>query len=220
MKWSSIILLYIIYMKLVKLVKLFEKHMCLILSFVLICILCVSLANSGMLPEHFEGEEDVPTCCLFHADWCPHCTKFLPEWNKFKKTHGSKCKIIDIEAKDKETMKKHGISGYPTIKFLPNGLSSPEGSKEYDGERNIDSLAKFVDENVTEKFSIYPTDDKDDSKPNNDDGDNDGRDGGDNGDRGGDGGAGGDGAGGDGQEDIGNMLTQTQGSIEGFDGNW
>lgn len=142
-------------MKLVKLVKLFEKHMCLILSFVLVCILSVSLANSGMLPEHFEGEDNVPTCCLFHADWCPHCTKFLPDWNKFKQTHGSKCKIVDIEAKDKETMKKHGISGYPTIKFLPNGLSNPEGAKEYDGERNIDSLAKFVDENVTEKFTEF-----------------------------------------------------------------
>ena len=138
-----------------KLVKFFEKNMCLIISFVLVCIISVSLVNSSLLPEHFEGQNDVPTCCLFHADWCPHCTKLMPVWNEFKQKHGGKCKIVEVEAKEKNVMKKHDVNGYPTIKFLPNGLSNPEGSKEFKGERDVDSLASFVDENTKEKFTEY-----------------------------------------------------------------
>ena len=130
------------------LIKFFEKNMCLILSFVLVCIISVSLANGGMLSENFDGKQDVPTCCLFHADWCPHCTKLMPVWNEFKKTHGSKCQIVEVEAKDKDIIKKHDVGGYPTIKFLPNGLSNPEGAKEFKGERDVDSLASFLNENV------------------------------------------------------------------------
>lgn len=134
------------------LIKFFEKNMCPILSLVLVCIISVSLANGGMLSEHFDDDQNVPTCCLFHADWCPHCTKLIPIWDEFKKKYGGKCQIVEIEAKDKDMTKKHDVSGYPTIKFLPNGLSNPEGAKEFKGERDVDSLASFLNENVTEKF--------------------------------------------------------------------
>lgn len=137
------------------LMKFFEKNMCLILSFVLVCIISVSLGNSGMLPENFENDDKSPTCCLFHADWCPHCVKLMPIWKELKEKHGDKCNFVEVEAKEKNVMKNHDINGYPTIKFLPNGLSTPEGSKEYKGERDIDSLAKFVDENTTENFKEY-----------------------------------------------------------------
>lgn len=86
---------------------------------------------------------------LFHADWCGHCKRFMPEWQKAKAQlnntrtkNGKLIKCVDIESKNEEVMKQHGVDSYPTIMIIT------ENSKVvFNGERNVNSLKEFVEEN-------------------------------------------------------------------------
>jgi len=50
---------------------------------------------------------------------------------------------VDCTADGKETCQKHGVEGYPTIKYGDAG-----DLKDYQGGRDFDSLKKFADENL------------------------------------------------------------------------
>lgn len=68
---------------------------------------------------------------LYYADWCGHCKKFKPVWNKICDEFKDKIKFNEYESKNEEKIKLARISGYPTIKITVGG-----NTKEYDGERN------------------------------------------------------------------------------------
>jgi hypothetical protein len=92
---------------------------------------------------------------LFHAKWCGHCTRFLPEWKKYASQIGTshgKIGKINIVAKEFEesTIKsddalingKH-IKGFPTVKILVhnNGKSAEYA---YTGKRTADDLMYHI----------------------------------------------------------------------------
>tara|TARA_B110000037_G_C16736869_1_gene349475 strand:+ start:78 stop:539 length:462 start_codon:yes stop_codon:yes gene_type:complete len=96
--------------------------------------------------EAFENSEE-PSVVLFHAPWCGHCKKLMPTWNNIMSNNKSKIKIIKINCdKHKDISKKYGIKGFPTIKYLPNGLlkTLPDSAKEYTGDRSHNSLTSFI----------------------------------------------------------------------------
>lgn len=83
---------------------------------------------------------------LYHANWCGHCVKFLPEWNKFKNTIknklDNKIEIHDIESSNVTTDVKIAgkqLEGYPTVKVEYNGKEF-----EYKGKRTYEGLSDFV----------------------------------------------------------------------------
>jgi thiol-disulfide isomerase/thioredoxin len=83
---------------------------------------------------------------LYHADWCGHCVKFLPEWYKFKNTfknkHSGKIDIHDIEAANvttNVTIAGKQLEGYPTVKVEYDGQEF-----EYKGKRTFEGLTDFV----------------------------------------------------------------------------
>ena len=89
---------------------------------------------------------------FFHADWCPHCKKALPEWESFKQTNdgkminGYKINCVDVnctnedDANTTQYINKFNVEGYPTIKMLKD-------SKVIDFESRIttSSLNSFLD---------------------------------------------------------------------------
>lgn len=79
----------------------------------------------------------MPNITLYYAEWCGHCQRFKPEWERLKKTAKDKYPSITVEdyeqGKNPEVMRKAGINGYPTIKV--NG-------KEYNGKRNAEEILK------------------------------------------------------------------------------
>jgi len=97
--------------------------------------------------ENFEDGSKKACIGLFHANWCGHCKKMKPEWDKFKKeNNNSNSGIIafDVESdENKEIMSKHGIKGFPTIKFFPNGHANGKG-KDYNGGRKSSDFHSFV----------------------------------------------------------------------------
>lgn len=78
---------------------------------------------------------------LFHAPWCGHCKKLMPDWNAATKDVKDKKGVSMIKVdcgspQENKThakiMEKYGIQGYPTIKVFENG----KVTGEYEGNRN------------------------------------------------------------------------------------
>jgi thiol-disulfide isomerase/thioredoxin len=81
---------------------------------------------------------------LFYGDWCGHCHHIMPEWQKFmKKNKDNKIKIMKIESSNEPVMRKHEIRGFPTIRYLPNGLNNKE-HVEFQGNRHHTDLERFL----------------------------------------------------------------------------
>ena len=101
--------------------------------------------------EEVQGNDNAdisksqPALVLFHSKTCQHCIKMMPEWSKVKEQLKDTVEVIEKEANDitDEETKLHKISGYPTIKYCPDGLKKP--SVEHDGERTAESIVEFVD---------------------------------------------------------------------------
>jgi len=89
---------------------------------------------------------------LFHATWCGHCVKFMPEWERMKKTQNI-AKNIDFAAHEssemntldvkKKTINGNKIGGYPTIKISLNGSEF-----EYEGERKTKNILSFIRDKI------------------------------------------------------------------------
>ena len=88
-----------------------------------------------------------PTLLLFHADWCGHCQHFMPTFDKFGGAiNKSKLNLIKFNAdKDKKYIDSFKIDGFPTLL-----LNDPKTKKfiAYNGDRSINDLVKFVNENL------------------------------------------------------------------------
>ena len=97
--------------------------------------------------EDFDNQLEYgpsPEFVMFHAPWCGHCKRALPEFEKLMDnyTGGVKMKAIDCEA-DKEMAKKHGIQGFPTIRYYPKGMDGGD-HKEYSGARSYSDFVQYL----------------------------------------------------------------------------
>eukprot|EP00931_Biecheleriopsis_adriatica_P088644 TRINITY_DN6291_c1_g1_i1.p1 TRINITY_DN6291_c1_g1~~TRINITY_DN6291_c1_g1_i1.p1 ORF type:complete len:128 (-),score=45.36 TRINITY_DN6291_c1_g1_i1:40-423(-) len=63
--------------------------------------------------------------------------------DEFKGNPGSLVADVDCTADGKDLCDKHGVKGYPTIKY-----GDPGELKDYSGGRDFASLKKFADENL------------------------------------------------------------------------
>ena len=89
--------------------------------------------------EGYANNNSKPTMMLFHAKWCGHCVRFMPEWKKFK--NQAKINVVEYEAdEDSDKMSANNVKGYPTIKCR----TSSGDIKEFDGERTVAGLNAFA----------------------------------------------------------------------------
>jgi len=84
----------------------------------------------------------------FYAPWCGHCKSLTPIYEQLGESFASNQNIIiakiDATANDVAHPAVH-VEGFPTIIFFPaNGKDTPT---VYDGERDLESLKAFVQEN-------------------------------------------------------------------------
>lgn len=91
---------------------------------------------------------------LFHATWCGHCVRFMPEWERMKKTQNI-ANNIDFVAHEssemgsldskKKTINGKQIGGFPTIKVSIN-----EDEYEYEGDRKTRNILSFIRDRIKE----------------------------------------------------------------------
>lgn len=106
----------------------------------------------GQYPQGKQGGEDVKRMVLFYAPWCPHCKDLLqpndknggkPAWDLLKRKHSGRKDVvideIDCEAKP-ELASKYEVKGFPTVVMLKGNQKV-----DYDGDRSLESLEKFMD---------------------------------------------------------------------------
>ena len=87
-----------------------------------------------------------PTLAAFVAPWCGYCKQLKPTWQSFEDDYADpNCNVLSVDCTQyKELGKKHGVGGYPTIKYLPNGLNDPSGSEDYSGPRTAEGFKEFL----------------------------------------------------------------------------
>lgn len=85
------------------------------------------------------------TLALFHADWCGHCKRLMPEFSKFESSYNGPANIQKInEASNKQMCQQHGVQGFPTIRYYPNGMSDVKSYRDYEGPRTASGLESFM----------------------------------------------------------------------------
>ncbi len=119
-----------------------------ILSILAVLLVALYLSQNRMMYEGFEGgaEKSLVIC---KADWCGHCKKAAPEFQKLLGASpmtlkdGSKVvvKILDAD-KNKAEISKYKVRGYPTILIDSNGQTT-----EYPGERTASAVIDFLNSN-------------------------------------------------------------------------
>jgi protein disulfide-isomerase A1 len=95
----------------------------------------------------------------FYAEWCGHCKKFAPEYEKLgaKLADIENLVIAKIDGSENDTPVQ--IQGFPTIFFFPKGRKTDPIS--YDGGRTAKDVYQFVKKNaVASKESIQAAADK------------------------------------------------------------
>ncbi len=86
---------------------------------------------------------------FFSADWCPHCKKAKPEWEKFSSYYDNKeigfYKIIpeSVDCTDGENplIQEYSIDGYPTVILVKDGKKV-----NYSGRITEENLQQFVED--------------------------------------------------------------------------
>jgi len=121
------------------------------LLFLLAILLVLYIVHQRYLTEGFETKAETfeekldsssPQLVLFYADWCGHCKKLMPEWdkaadevNKKDKPRMIKVDVGGKEAAQQELVKKYGVDGYPTIILFKDGQWNA-----YNGDRTKAAL--------------------------------------------------------------------------------
>ncbi|KAI0303760.1 thioredoxin-like protein [Multifurca ochricompacta] len=98
-----------------------------------------------------------PGLVEFFAPWCGHCKNLAPTYEQLGDAFShAKDKVVvakvDADGVGKSLGKKYGVTGFPTLKwFDPQGTVS-----DYEGGRDLDSLADFVAKKSGVKSNIKP----------------------------------------------------------------
>ena len=116
-----------------------------VLAFTLLLLLLWRLWKPVLKPKR-EVPKDKANLYFFHTDWCGHCQKAMPEWEKledgpttFGKTTVS---FIRVNAdKDRSTTDLYQVDAYPTIK-----LETSTDLYTYSGVPTKEGLTQFLRE--------------------------------------------------------------------------
>ena len=107
--------------------------------------------NPDFVPNNELVEESASSSSeaeiyFFHTQWCPHCKKAMPIWQKVKdefegKTiNGNTLYFREVDCdEDEETADKFNVEGYPTIKLVKDSQVI-----EYDAKVEYETLVEFI----------------------------------------------------------------------------
>lgn len=102
--------------------------------------------------EAFDTNSKQKTFALFYAPWCGHCKRFMPVWDKFWRENKDRTDVTITKIncdENKDFAKKAGISGFPTLKYYPEGFSNLDVSQVFkragdNGEADLSALTGFL----------------------------------------------------------------------------
>jgi protein disulfide-isomerase A6 len=101
-----------------------------------------------LTPDNFDDVVDGSKHVLvkFFAPWCGHCKSLAPTYETvataFKKADNVVVAEVDAD-KYKELGSKFGVTGFPTLKYFPQGSTEAEA---YNGGRGEDDFVSFLND--------------------------------------------------------------------------
>ena len=120
---------------------------------VLILIILIAVFIQSTKPQNKEGFNNLFTdknndnndnnyyLILFYADWCGHCKKMKPEWEKLENgQYGKYCKKYESKEITQELSEKYDINGYPTILLIKND----ELIANYENDRTVYDFEEYI----------------------------------------------------------------------------
>ena len=127
---------------------LFNSRLILLAITLVAVVVAAALCGSKI---RFEGFEDVkgttPKMVLYYANWCPHCEKMLPDWDRMKSQANEKGLNVEVEKHDcaveEELAEEKGINAFPEIR-----LEKGEEFETYEGPRTTEGLMDFLNEKL------------------------------------------------------------------------
>ena len=90
-----------------------------------------------------SNNENGSKLVLFYADWCGHCKKMKPDWNKAKSEFPNRCQDIEHKQITQEHQDQYDIKGYPSI-FTVNKDGEIE---EWKGGRSYSDFRNYLNNN-------------------------------------------------------------------------
>ncbi|PGH05368.1 protein disulfide-isomerase domain [Helicocarpus griseus UAMH5409] len=103
-----------------------------------------------LIPENFDSvvlKSGKPGLVEFFAPWCGHCKNLAPVYDELADAFAyasDKVHISKVDADEHRSLgKRFGVQGFPTLKWFDGKSAKPE---EYNGKRDLESLAAFVSE--------------------------------------------------------------------------
>ena len=119
----------------------------------IIAYLSVIMTNQCLKMDTFTDlGEKTNVFTMYYMNGCPHCESILPEFKNFAaagqiQLNGTKTKIRMLEQSDPAAapeLEARKVKGFPT--FI---LGTANGNYvEYQGERSVDSIKKFIGQNA------------------------------------------------------------------------
>ena len=98
--------------------------------------------------ENFDDvvlNSDKTSFVKFYAEWCTHCKKMIPEWEKLADSFADveDVQVVEIDADQSRAIgKRYNIASYPTLKlFRADALSDPV---DFEGQREYEYFANFL----------------------------------------------------------------------------
>lgn len=109
----------------------------------------LSQRKSRVKIEPYVSSEPVaskPALVLFYATWCGHCKNFEDSWTQIRAKLRDTLEVAQFdESKEPAMVKKYGVSGYPTILFLPRGGNTlPHEAVAFRGNRGVKEVVEFA----------------------------------------------------------------------------
>jgi len=94
----------------------------------------------------------------FYAPWCGHCKRLAPTWEELGERFSDvKDKIViakmDATENDIPPSASFKVSGFPTLKFRAAGTTE---FVDYSGDRTLDSLVAFAEQNAKNNLTPPP----------------------------------------------------------------
>lgn len=113
------------------------------LAFTVLVVLVWRLWKPVLTPKR-EVPKDKANLYFFHTDWCGHCIKAMPEWEKLERGPtrfgDTEVSFIRVNAeKERETADLYEVRAYPTLK-----LETPTALYEYSGRPTADGLTDYL----------------------------------------------------------------------------
>ncbi|KAL1924693.1 uncharacterized protein VTP21DRAFT_4347 [Calcarisporiella thermophila] len=112
--------------------------------------------------EKIVYDQDKDVLVEFYAPWCGHCKRLEPTWSELGakvRANPANSKIVvakmDATANDLPANAGFEISGFPTIKLFKAGKAGKDKEiVDYNDNRSLESLAKFLKDNAVNKVEI------------------------------------------------------------------